>query len=298
MKALTFLALGIVVCLAQPAVARPMALKAMPRVSSAEKRPLLYVATPGEGDFPPQILVYHSRSRFLNPFMSISTGLVELILQIAVDASNRVYAADDFYGIIEYRSGETQPALQIPLAGAAEGVAVDAHGVTYVSSRTGELFEFEPHQTKPFVTITGLSSPGILAVDGNGNLFVTESVSNSAGMIAEIAAGSQTPVPLALKGVTFPEGVAFDPAGDMFVTDGNIQEILAFHPRQTKPFEVIEAGGFVGPPVFGANGVMYAAEDDGLAMYRSGKKKPFKYVVSGLTQYGETAAAAFPPAVP
>jgi len=124
----------------------------------------------------------------------------------------------------------------------AEGLLVDAHGTLYLSNDTwpASIVEYKRGSKTPFFTITkGLYVPGSLAVDAYDNLYVADS--QSGGVVLVYPPGASSPsktisIPTQRGG---PQGLAFDPHGNLLVSTFDIEHetgnVYSIAPGSTQP---------------------------------------------------------------
>ena len=170
---------------------------------------------------------------------------------VAVDPAGDVYISDS--GNNRVLEVDASTGLQTVLTtdvSNPHGIAVDAIGNLYVAdtgnARVVEVPAFGELSASPLLAYTGaqtLVTPVGVAVDHTGNVFVADS-GNSSGLIEILAGGgdlqtapgstSLTPaasiVSFGGAFVTAPSGVAVDAAGNLYVSDGNsnnVQELPA-----------------------------------------------------------------------
>ncbi len=115
--------------------------------------------------------------------------------------------------------------------GSVEGVAVDKTGNVFASSTfTGELLKFEPGSSdfEVFGSIDDWAPGGPfgagflgLAVDSEGNVYGTAQWADSTGVYKfDRKTGDATRIP-GTEVISFPNSIAFDKRGNMYVTDSN-----------------------------------------------------------------------------
>ncbi|MDR3671763.1 MAG: hypothetical protein P4L36_13015 [Holophaga sp.] len=146
-----------------------------------------------------------------------------------------------------------------------DNLALDAGGNIYVSDLRNSAVRMVPAHTNQILTLAGsttvagnadgttatpgasstarFNQPDGLAVDGAGNIYVTDRVAGTLRRIPAAAGGTTTTLagssarPGSVDGVlavaTFssPRGMVFDPAGNLFVADGNNNTIRKIDPN-------------------------------------------------------------------
>jgi sugar lactone lactonase YvrE len=116
------------------------------------------------------------------------------------------------------------------------GLALDAGGNIYVADDGAKAVEIFPPDASGNATpkVLGGPSSGLvyvqgLAVDGSGQLYVADYDANAIFVFAKGASGDVAPIRTisgARTRVSAPSGVAFDPAGDLYVANG--ESVLEF----------------------------------------------------------------------
>jgi len=123
-----------------------------------------------------------------------------------------------------------------PDRGSAEGVAVDKVGNVYASSTfTGELLKFAPGSSdfEVFGSIDGWAQGGQfgagflgLAVDAQGNVYGAAQWAGSTGVYKfDRKTGEETLI-AGTDEMIFPNAIAFDHRGNMYVTDSNSNNLV------------------------------------------------------------------------
>jgi len=152
-----------------------------------------------------------------------------------------------------------------------EGVAVDKKGNIFLSmAHTGEIWKITPDgDTSVFWWL----EPGVfgvlgLAVDAPGNIYVAVASFNPAtqGVYRISRKGTSCERLPGTEQMLFPDGLAFDKRGNLYITDAAMGAIYRF-PRRGGSAQLwlwhpllqgtgLVYGGFGGPPI-GANGIQY-----------------------------------------
>lgn len=158
---------------------------------------------------------------------------------IAFDKEGNLFIADETRGaIIKITAdkkieifADTSNGLNIP-----ENIAIDDQGLIYVSDRSqGKIFRFTP-DGKGYVFADescGLKGPEPIALDKNGNLFVGDEETSK---IYEFKPNGEGRVyaELATRTLRFLAGLAFSPAGQLYVTSAEIgaSRIFKIEPKK------------------------------------------------------------------
>ena len=192
---------------------------------------------------------------------------------IATDAAGNVYVADfankQVVKLSPVPGGGINQLVVASGLGGPRGIAADGAGNVYVADMDGgQLYEVPWNGSGYLAPIpllpSGTHSPAVVAVDGNGNIFFTDALTAYAGVIQ---GGSLSPLTLP-PGLT-PAGLAFDSAGDLFITDyaGNsVVELPAANSPWTaswgSPVTVYSGSLLSAPARFGidASGTLYIAD--------------------------------------
>lgn len=264
---------------AAPAVRGPARVSGAPPVRRRTLPSQLLFLTPENGT----IAIYPLSNPKSGPVATIS-GLIGGQQQIVVDsqgnlivANNGASGQDDY--IAEYAppydgaptilNTVWQSALFYPV-----GAAVDSHGTLYVTdcgkycSETPDIFVYPSGAKSPASVISSpqFDSMAGLSIDSHDNLYALEwNSSTFATDVYKIAAGTTTPKPLHLHGLSTGDGgnsVTLDAAGDVFVGNGNsgTNYILGFRPGAHNPYKIIDSMPFGTEPemlTFGADGNLY-----------------------------------------
>jgi sugar lactone lactonase YvrE len=173
----------------------------------------------------------------------------------AFDASGNLWIANlDAGTLVEYTpsqlasSGAPTPAITISSDGSSlsepGSVAFDRSGDLWALNENGALEEFTPSQLAssgdptPVVSISGLQDPYGLAFDGSGDLWVSDIEANTVVEYTPsqlAASGAPTPAVTISNNagsIDEPSGVAFDAAGDLWVTNTDNSTLVEFTPSQ------------------------------------------------------------------
>jgi NHL repeat len=155
------------------------------------------------------------------------------------------------------------------------GVAVGSDGTVYVADFDASLvYKISPAGMLSIVTgVNGssgpptpgpatsstLDEPYAVAVDANGNVYVADTTNNEveevtpSGILSIVAgtgtSGPPTPGPATSSDLDFPEGVAIDSSGNLYIGDANNNVVEKVTPSGT--LSVIAGSGRSGPPTPG-----------------------------------------------
>lgn len=216
----------------------------------------IYVADQGDGgcDTTANVFVYETgTSGDVTPVATIEgsdlDGNTTLCFPfgIAFDSSRNIYVADSAIGVDVYKAGSTgaiDPTATISSDAltSPSGVGLDSNANIYVancpecsgSSGADGVFVFSAGSNgtvAPFATISGgnteLSSPTDLALDSGNNIYVADESSNSATTYSALGSstGLLNEAPISdisttvTTGLSFPEGIALDSIGNIYVSD-------------------------------------------------------------------------------
>jgi hypothetical protein len=173
-----------------------------------------------------------------NPARQIAGGATKIAspVGIAVNSSGTIYVANEASGTVtEYPiggKGNIAPTFTITGLSAPIGVVADSAGNVYVTNSATNSFQiFPPHSNAASNTIsgaaTGLNEPGFIALDAAGDIWVANISGNSVEEFPPLSSnpnGNIAPVVTiagANTALSSPQGVAFDPAGRLYVAINN-----------------------------------------------------------------------------
>jgi len=154
---------------------------------------------------------------------------------IAVDAAGNVYIADAGDEVVlKVTPGGVQTTVPFTGLSDALGVAVDGAGDVFVSSGAN-VVEITPLGVQTNVNKGSylLDKPGELAVDGAGDLFIADPIGGHVqgsqavkGEVIEVPANGSSPTLVYNPAAGNPIGVAVDAAGDVFVADEGLAQVV------------------------------------------------------------------------
>lgn len=134
--------------------------------------------------------------------------------------------------LVEYASPYTGAAIATIGAGSfhgPRGIAIDGNRDLFATdSGNNRVLEFAPPYTAAPAVLFSIGSPYGIALSPSCNLFVT-----SGATVAEYAP-PYTSAPVAtITSVASPAALAFDAAGDLFISDGSANKVYEFNPPYT-----------------------------------------------------------------
>ena len=196
---------------------------------------------------------------------TFSTGIVNPT-SMAVDAEDRLYVSSRFEGTV-YRVGD-DGSVQ-PFAtdlGVACGLAFAPDGTLYVGDRSGTVFRVDRNgHAEMFATLPASVAAFHLAMGPDGALYVTGPTLSPYDSLYRI--GADGTVATRYSGFGRPQGLAFDPRGQMFVVDALAGASGLYRvPAVGDPELVLSGPGLVGV-AFDAGGTLVVASND--TAYRS-----------------------------
>jgi sugar lactone lactonase YvrE len=168
---------------------------------------------------------------------------------IAVDSSGTLYIADTGNHAIRKVSPTGLVSTLATGFGPIYGIALDSSGNIYVSDQingsgtTGAVKKVSSNGSVSTLVASGLAGPAGLTLDSAGNVYVADSGNAVIRKITPTGAmsvfagtsgssGSNDGPPGSGK-LGFPTGVAFDPAGNLYIADGQFDEIRVAHSNGT-----------------------------------------------------------------
>jgi len=144
----------------------------------------------------------------------------------AVDGAGNVYVVDNSNSQIIKLAAGTLTQTPVVTSGLLNptAVVIDGAGNLFISDTGNSRVVMVPNEQGTLnssdmspVAISQLASPSGLAVDASGDLYVVDAIN---GDVLELPAGTPTPVVLC-PGLINPQGIAVDPAGNVFVSGNN-----------------------------------------------------------------------------
>ncbi len=166
---------------------------------------------------------------------------------LAFDGNGNLFVADNYFNsgnLYEFTPSGVRSTFASGLSyqNYPGGLAIDGSGNLFMTAPSGNsynIYEFTPSGTKSTFA-SGLIDPGGLAFDGSGNLFVADNYYDSFGiMFGKIDEFTPTGAQSTFASspspdVFYPESLAFDASGNLFVADGWFNLIYEFTPNGTQ----------------------------------------------------------------
>lgn len=181
----------------------------------------------------------------------------------AVDGAGNVYVVDNANSEVIEFAAQTYTPTTIVSSGLSSptALALDGAGNLYISDTGNNRVALVPNEQGTLnsadmttVNISGLGTPAGLAVGGSGNLYVVDSAN---GDVLQVPTGDGTPNTVA-SGLTNPNGVAVDSAGNVYVSANNQVTEYPFGGGTPVPY----GSGFSNPGSLAvdASGAVYVAD--------------------------------------
>ena len=168
-------------------------------------------------------------SDIMNP-----TGLVvdpSGVLLVSSRQNGTIYSVDAAGEVSTYAEG----------MGVATGIALDDEGSLYVGDRTGTIFKIgRDRQIFVFATMEPSISAYHLAFGADGYLYVTGPTTSSHDAVQRVAPNGD--VEVFLDGFGRPQGLAFDRAGNLYVTASRRGQRGVFRIRPDKTVDLVVSG--------------------------------------------------------
>jgi len=168
----------------------------------------------------------------------------------------------------------------------------------YVDDTVGNavyIYQLNKHGASQIGKITnGVDAPFASTVDDLGNLYVVNRVIS--GSVAVYAPGATSPSLVLTQDLTYPQGVAVDGSGDVWVTNRSNSGpgIAVFPPGQNTPMAYI-TGNLIRYPledVFDQEGNLYFADaDTGVSEIPAGSQHPISLHLKGLRRNSAVGVA-------
>lgn len=161
------------------------------------------------------------------------------------------------------------------------GDCIDGAGTLYVADQNFGVLEFKAGLTKPFQRIQNVNIAAACAVDSKGNLWVAYA---GGPYVIEYLKGSTTPHAKITAGLNFPNGIAIDHAGNIYVADGhgkNKPNVQVYPPGSKSPSRTITDGvKWPSGIAIDSKGTLYLANvtKNNVQEYRTGESHPYRTI--------------------
>jgi sugar lactone lactonase YvrE len=202
---------------------------------------------------------------------TFSSGIVNPT-SIAVDREDRVYVSSRFEGIV-YRltaDGDAQPfATDL---GVACGLAFAPDGTLFVGDRSGTIFKVDASgKAQAFATLPPSVAAFHLALAPTGVLYVTGPTLSPYDAVYRVDADGA--VTIQSEAFGRPQGLAFDPAGTLFVVEALAGSSGVYRvPNDGEPELVLAAPGLVGLAFDPQGGLVVCSNDSAYKLPASNGK--------------------------
>ncbi|MBI5280229.1 MAG: IPT/TIG domain-containing protein [Candidatus Solibacter usitatus] len=148
----------------------------------------------------------------ITPFLSEMMNATGL----AFDAAGVLHVSSRFDGVVYQATDSGVMSVYVEGMGVATGIAFDHDGNLYVGDRSGTIFKVSPsRQIYVFATLEPSISAYHLQFGPQGYLYVTGPTTSSFDCVQRISSAGE--VELFYRGLGRPQGMAFDPQGNLYV---------------------------------------------------------------------------------
>jgi sugar lactone lactonase YvrE len=198
------------------------------------------------------------------------TGIVNPT-SMAFDAAGRLYVSSRFDGTVYRVSPDGQSEAFATELGVACGLAFSRDGTLFVGDRSGTIFRVTPDGVvSPFSSLAPSVAAFHLATSPDDVLYVTAPTLGPYDHVYRIDPnGDVSPVH---SGFGRPQGLAFDPAGQLHVVEALAGSSGLYALRADGTVELAVAAPSLVGVAFGPDGLVSVASND--TVYRLGGKKP------------------------
>ena len=257
--------------------------------------------------------------------------------QLAFDSSGNLYIADDNNHEVEKVTPSGQLSIfagtgvsGAPTPGLATssklsnpaGIALDSAGDVYIADQGNNVIEKVTPSGQLSIFATGFSTPYNIAFDSSNNLYVADAGNQRiakvtpGGTVSTFAgtgtAGNPTAGPATSSKVDYPQGVAVDASGNVYIADTYAYDLLEVTPGGT--LSILAGTNTATGPTFGgpaassairspygvavdSSGVLYVADGNWRTVDRVGPSVPAPPSIESATPGRGSIALSFEPPV-
>ena len=193
---------------------------------------------------------------------------------VALDSAGNIYFLEvDNNALFEWNATTKQVTTLAHMQFLTYGIGADNAGNQYVAEYTMRERNAATGQVNNvFTYTTSLDATGPVAVDALGNVYFINGASG-AHVVNQWSAATHQVTTVPVSGLSFPEGLAVDGAGNLYISDGDTSSLYQYVPA-TQQTNTLVSGGLNQPQgiAVDGNGNVYVADtyNNALEEYSTG----------------------------
>jgi sugar lactone lactonase YvrE len=181
---------------------------------------------------------------------------------LAFDPQGRLHVSSRFEGTVHRIDAQGSATVVASDLGVACGIAFSGDGTLFVGDRSGTIFRVREGRPSPFAVIPASVAAFHLAFGPDGWLYVTAPTLGARDSVYRVSPSGD--VEVLFSGFGRPQGLAFDPRGDLFVVDAlagasGVYRLNVEAPAH--PEQLVSGGSLVGVAFDPRGGLVLASSD-------------------------------------